>query len=486
MSASRVSAVTLGLASVLAMHSAAATNGYMSHAYSPAAKGMAGAGEAALPQDSLSMVGNPAGLTKVGRRLDAGLAWFSPSRKYEGVTPNPATGAYAPIGGGTTGTGEVESRNNDFVVPNFGYVHPLDANSALGVAVVGTGGMNTDFRSTETLGNLGTYGGNNGCANPPHYPTARPCGPQIPGTRMLGGGNTGVNLAQLDIALGYARNVMDNLSIGGSFIIGYQTVEVRGVGAFQGFTQTFTQSLIANQQQSANSPNDLTDRGSDSTWGYGFQIGGLWAINPQWDLGLSYRTKMYMSTFSKYKDLFAEGGDLDMPAVGTVGLAFKPNSQLTLAFDVQQIWYSDIPAIGNTNTLAQTCNLTGNFAGYEANTCLGGSNGAGFGWRDMTILKFGIQYALNETLTLRGGYSHGNHPVSATEIAFNTITPAVIEDHWTLGATYLMQKRYELTFWGMYAPEETLKGAGAFTGGQAPSIAMKQFELGVNFGWRFN
>ena len=38
----------------------------------------------------------------------------------------------------------------------------------------------------------------------------------------------------------------------------------------------------------------------------------------------------------------------------------------------------------------------------------------------------------------------------------------------------------------MYAPEETVKGPGAFTGTQAPEIKMHQYELGVNFGWLFN
>jgi long-chain fatty acid transport protein len=104
----------------------------------------------------------------------------------------------------------------------------------------------------------------------------------------------------------------------------------------------------------------------------------------------------------------------------------------------------------------------------------------------MTVLKLGIQYALNDTLTLRAGYSHGNSPVVGSQVAFNTLAPAVIEDHWTIGATYRMAKNYELTFWGMYAPEETVSGPGAFTGTQAPSIAMEQYEIGVNFGWLFN
>ncbi len=142
MSASRFAACSAGLASVLVLTTAQATNGYMSHAYSPSAKGMASAGESALPQDSLSIVGNSVGLVRLGQRVDMGLAWFSPHRDYLGLTPNAATGAYAPIGSGSgngtgtgTGTGKVESRNNDFIVPSLGYSRPLDAKSAFGIAL---------------------------------------------------------------------------------------------------------------------------------------------------------------------------------------------------------------------------------------------------------------------------------------------------------------------------------------------------------------
>ena len=500
---SKVIAIAVGLACAAAVPVAQATNGYMSHAYSPAAKGMAGAGEAALPQDSLSLVGNPAGLTAVGQRLDFGAAWFSPQRRYKGVTPdynhalNPG-GALAPIGGGPDGTGEVDSENTDFLIPNFGYTHPLDAQSAVGVALFGNGGMNSDWRSKDTLsfpglGNLGTFGGNNPFANPPHYQLPDGSfGPQIPGTSRIGGGNAGVNLEQLGLSLGYARDVSETLHLGAALLLAYQSLEVKGVGAFQGFTQTFTQSFIANRGAGAVSPGNLSDNDASESYGWGVQLGAIWDINPMFSLGASIRSKMYMSEFDEYSDLLAEGGDFDMPAVGTIGLAFRPNKQLTVAFDVQQIWYGDVDSIANDNELAQKCNLAAAFGPtpdgsiYDASSCLGGDDGAGFGWRDMTILKLGIQYALNDQLTLRAGYSHGNSPIVGSQVAFNTLAPGVIEDHWTLGATYKMTKDYELTFWGMYAPENTVKGPGAFTGTQAPEISMNQYEIGINFGWLFN
>ena len=53
----RIAILALSLTSS-AVH---ATNGYMSHGYGTTSKGMAGAGSA-LPQDTLSVFNNPAGL----------------------------------------------------------------------------------------------------------------------------------------------------------------------------------------------------------------------------------------------------------------------------------------------------------------------------------------------------------------------------------------------------------------------------------------
>lgn len=487
----QLSALALACSALIPV--AHATNGYMSHAYSPTAKGMAGAGEAAMPQDSLAIVANPAGANQLGRRADAGLSWFSPVREYKGVTPNPATGAFAPIGGGLDGTGTVTSENTDFLIPGFGYVQPIDDVSAFGIAIFANGGMNTDYRSRDTLMGLGTFGGNNGLANPPAYQPPDPrAGMQVPGTSVQGGGNAGVNLEQLGFSFAYSRAVTDNLSLGASFLLGYQTIEVKGVGAFQGFTQTFTQSMIASQTMSGISPGNLSDNGKDSAWGYGFQLGALWDVNPMFSVGASYRTKMYMGKFDKYSDLFAEGGKFDLPAVGTIGIAVRPNDRLAFAFDVQQIWYSDIPSVANDNNLAEKCDLGAAFgqpsapgAVYDGRYCLGGTKGAGFGWDDMTVFKLGVQYAVNDKLKLRAGYSHGEGVIDGSQVAFNTLAPATPEDHFTIGASYLVKDNFELTFWGMYAPEDTVKGPGAFTGGQVPEIKMHQYELGVNFAYLF-
>ena len=65
-------------------------------------------------------------------------------------------------------------------------------------------------------------------------------------------------------------------------------------------------------------------------------------------LGATYQSKTKMSKFSKYAGLFADQGNFDIPANYGVGIAVKAAPETTVAFDVEQIQYADVPSVGNT------------------------------------------------------------------------------------------------------------------------------------------
>ena len=125
--------------------------------------------------------------------------------------------------------------------------------------------------------------------------------------------------------------------------------------------------------------------------------------------------------------------------------------------------------------------------GYTSH-CLGGSKGIGFGWRDMTVYKFGAQWAMRPDLTLRAGYSYGKQPVPSDGVLFNVIAPAVIEHHFTLGLTKELNKRTEISLAAMYAPKSDLDCGCSLPlsgGPESINIAMEQWELELSFGLRF-
>ncbi|MFC1844439.1 OmpP1/FadL family transporter [Thermodesulfobacteriota bacterium] len=430
-----ITAAALGL-TIGFVATASATNGYFSHAYSIKSKGMAGAGVAA-PLDAMAPASNPAGLTEVGDRLDVGLSIFNPNREYN-VAGDPFTMSDPNDFGLALGT--VESDSEFFFIPNIGWSKQLNDKSAIGIAMYGNGGMNTDYSPNPITGN--TF----------YDPISD---------------NTGVDLMQLFIAPTYAHKLSEKHSLGITPIIGVQFFEARGLLAFSPYSSD---------------PANLTNKGHDTSFGFGARVGYLGKITDQFNIGLSYQSKIYMDELDDYAGLFAEQGDFDIPANWTIGLAFMPTPTVTLALDVQQIYYSDVNSIANS------------MLATLAPGSLGTDNGPGFGWDDMTIVKLGLQWARTEKWTYRFGYSYGEQPISASsanpldnDIIFNILAPGVIEQHASFGLTYTFANKSELDFSLTYALEKDVTGPNFMdqTDAQIVTLTMNQWEVGIGYSWKF-
>ncbi|VAW95095.1 putative facilitator of salicylate uptake [hydrothermal vent metagenome] len=443
--------ITLGL---FVNSSVNATNGYFAHGYGTKNKGLAGGG-VALPQDAMISATNPAGLVFVEERLDLGVGLFSPVRSYSvtadtaGVPDGAACGANCPftIGGNATSQ-SIDSENELFLIPHFAMNWALGAQAGVGVSLYGNGGMNSEYQGGQAQHNNGL-----GTAV------------TTPGT--FGAGTAGVNLEQLFLNATYSRKMSANSSWGASAIAAYQRFEATGLATFGGFSTDAT---------------NLSNNGVDDSFGVGWKLGIQGEILRGLTLAASYQSKIDMSEFDKYKGLFAENGDFDVPATWTAGLAFTATPNNVVTFDVQRIEYSDVAAIANPmNNLISTSGCIGGNTSY----CLGGANGGGFGWRDMTIYKLGWQWAATQNWTIRAGYNHGKQPIAASEVVFNILAPAVIEDTVTLGFTWDVSKTSEINFSFMHGFEKTVTGANPLNPTQEISITMYQNEAEMSWGWKF-
>jgi long-chain fatty acid transport protein len=424
-----------------------ATNGYFSHGTSVAEKGLAGAG-VAFSQDTLAAANNPAGMFWQGARYDIGAALFSPRRKYKAtggpaLPPGTACGANCPFSIGD-GNQKKDSENEAFLVPQFGYNWVINEESTIGISVFGNGGMNTEYNGGTAI--LGTPTGTNA---------------QLPGT--FGDGTAGVDLSQLFLATTYARKIGDASSVGISGIIAYQRFKAKGLGNFGAFSQD---------------SDNLSNNGYDYSSGFGVRLGFQSEITPGVRIGAAYQPKINMQEFDDYSGLFAEDGDFDIPSNFTVGLAIDIGETGVFVLDVQRINYEDVDAISNSiSPLTDgSCALGGTGDG-----CLGGSDGAGFGWEDMTIVKVGFQWQTGIKNTWRLGYSTGDQPIPDDESLFNILAPGVIEEHFTAGYSRQLDDKSSINFAAMYAPSKSVKGTNPFDPTQEIEIEMDQYELAISY-----
>ena len=294
---------------------------------------------------------------------------------------------------------------------------------------------------------------------------------EAPGT--FGAGRTGVDLMQLFVNVSYAWQADDNLNLGVSLIGAVQRFRAQGLAPFANVSLD---------------PERLTDNGHDMSYGFGLKVGLTYDVSDDFSFGLSYQTEQAMSEFDDYAGLFAEGGDFDLPATYTVGIAYDIAEDMTFMVDYQGILYEGVPSVSNpiSNLVDGSCFDALNntlFSGMPSPAsgtgCLGGSNGAGFGWNDMDVIILGLEHRDGND-TYRYGLSITDQPIDPSEVNFNLIAPGVIEYHLSFGYTTLIDGD-EWTFFGMYMPSEEVTGTSLFDPGQTISFKMHQFELGFAF-----
>jgi long-chain fatty acid transport protein len=423
---------TLRAAALLALGSAMlpahATNGYFSHGYGIKAKGMGGAG-LAVAQDAFAGANNPAQAMFAGDRMEGGIDLFMPKREMS-----------RSFSGMPLGT--VESGRNNFLIPELGYNKILSNKLALGITVYGNGGMNTTYP-----------GGTTDCSG---------FGGMASSNALCGMGQLGVDLTQLVVAPTVAYQFSPGHSVGVSPLLVYQQFSAYGLQMFQMTPGASTD------------PAHLTNNGHDSSSGIGLRLGYMGKLSDTVSLGASYSPKVNMSRFKDYAGLFAGQGDFDIPENYGLGVAFQVTPTVQILADYNHISYSKVASVGNP-------------VGFN----MGASNGGGFGWKDVDVLKIGVQWAMNAATTLRFGFNRGTNPVTAANITPNILAPGVMQTHLTLGGTHAMSPKSELSWSFMYAPSVSVTGPSLFNGllqsGTAiqETVKMRQMSLGIQYGMKF-
>jgi long-chain fatty acid transport protein len=299
----------------------------------------------------------------------------------------------------------------NFYIPEIGFKHSISTNWDFALAVYGNGGMNTDYA-------------------------------YVPG---FGPNHIGVDLDQVFIAPTLVYKLTEKHAFGISPIFALQRFRAYGLQNF-----------------------GVNDNGYDYSYGGGVRIGYTGKLTDWLTVGATYQSEIFATRFDKYSGLFAEQGSFDIPANVAVGFAVKPQKQVTFAFDVERIFYSDIKSVGNNLAFTQP----------------GADNGPGFGWRDVTAIKTGIAYDVTKTLRLRVGYNYSTQPIPDSQTYFNVLAPGVVQHHVTAGVTWQFARDFELSVFYAHAFEQQVTGSGSLYGPETNyNLRMSQESVGVSLGW---
>lgn len=448
-------------AACMAAFPAFATNGYFLPGSGFRSQGMGGVG-IAYGRDSLSIAANPANIVNTGMRGDLGFAIFNAERS---AAAGEAAGQVSPF----FFNGSTESNSKYFIVPEMGMTIPLTESVYAGMAVVGAG-LGTNYPTNFYKITIGTT---------VHQRIDEPIG---------------IEMFQMQVPITVGYKVNETHSVGAALVLAETRFRAYGLGAFKAFDMP---QPVGFGYPISSDPEHMTNQGFDYSYGAGVKLG--WLGNFMHDkvtLGLSYTSRTYMTKFDKYRGLFAEQGDFDIPESYGIGIAFKPKKNLVIAADVLRINYSDIASIGNRGPAASATPYPGDCEiDCNANAVLGipsisdptqelgNDQGMGFGWDDMMVYKLGVQYGVNKRLQVRAGLNYGKSPIPDDQITFNVLAPATVERHYSVGFTYRASDELEVTGTYMYvAPNSQHSPPNQNVVGQA-EIGMHQNLFAISLGW---
>ncbi len=235
----------------------------------------------------------------------------------------------------------------------------------------------------------------------------------------------------------FSWKIIDEISIGGGPILAIGSVE---------FNRNLSRTLTDLEGNRSNVT--VEDSGVTS---FGFSAGAFFNISDQWAFGINYRSRITLeaengdATFSNLPDSPLVGvtngtigfnAEIPLPAEWTIGLSYKPSEKWLLALDYVIDEWSAYE------------NLDIDFIPEGVPDSFNPRN-----YRDAIIVRFGAQYTLNNSLTLRGGYYFDETPIR--DGFFSPETPRNNSHGITAGLSFNINERIAIdaSFLYLYFPE---------------------------------
>jgi long-chain fatty acid transport protein len=415
--------------------------------------GRGGTSIAVFDNASLQLT-NPAGLAFLTQKdVDVNFSFMSPSLHFK------------------NSINDVDGESNLFPLPSAAFVIPeLAKNWTLGIGFFTTGGMGADFNLNHTL-----YTDQNGSYIQQKYHSM---------------------LATMQGGLSVAYKFNEQLSVGLTTHIVYSMMEFQMPyslnplamqGQIPGMNgMTFGQLFAAAPAQGGFGYTEVTasaNMSELSAMSFNGRIGIAYKVNDQLNLGFNYtlptsvnftggKANMdmtqqlnhafglammgYMAQNPSATQAEAQGAvmqnftnmgidmaagviadydlevELAYPQTFGLGIGYQLNDKLLIAADFEYLDWSnafDKMTLKLSNgTSANINTMMGNSGEFDMNFPLN--------WENSMLMKVGLEYLVNESLTARAGYMYGSNPVPSSTIF--PVFPAIVEQHITLGASYAL------------------------------------------------
>jgi long-chain fatty acid transport protein len=370
----------------------------------PINSAMAGASTAA-PVDFGGSYWNPAILSGLDdQEVLIGSALGLPSIHLQSSVPAGAVGGLFPP---TNRFGEARSDSGVAagLATGFSFRFADDSPLTLGVGIFGLVGGGVNFNGSYQVPILTPR-------QPPNY---------------VGVGPIFANVSLLSINPMASMQVTDRLAIGGGPLI-------------TAGTPSFNPAFFAPGPKDATGlPTFPVATNARPYWGGGFQVGLLYELNDQWNIGFSYKSPVWQERWhynASYPDLAPRriGVQASLPEIFSWGVAYKGLPRTLIDVDFRYFDYANSELFGQK------------------------VSDGGLGWRSVFAVALGTQYQATDRLTLRAGYLYNTNPIPNPVTLFNAQAPGILTNMLTLGASYDVTEDVTFSLAWMHGFRNSIEG----------------------------
>ena len=418
--------ITAAIAVLATLNSVLFAQGTYLSSGGPVGQGFGGATTAA-PLDGISATyWNPASISDVQKQLGFGLGLVLPEMQ----TNSSAFGA--------SGTSRAEPGVS--AIPTISWVHREEGSrTTYAVGIHGVAGYRTNYASSLT--------------NPLFTPQPNTVG--TPGG--FGSIHTEAQFLQLAPMISYA--ITDNLSIGGgpTITLGDVTVDPFVFAA-------------PDDADGSGQPRYPGGTGSRMHWGGGAQFGLYYVSENFIHLGFSLKSTQRMEDF-RYNSADELGlprtlrTKMELPMILSWGAAYSGIEDLMIAVDLRYLDFKNTDFWGGS--------------GFNADGSL-----IGLGMDSVVSVSTGIQYEVNDDLTVRCGYMYTENPFPSEATMIAAAAPLFYQHQVSVGLTKNLSKAASVHVAYTYYPTSSMTGPIVTAAGTIPgtSVTTRAFVHMLNIG----
>lgn len=467
MNARRTFSTFTFLAAVASASTAFATNGMNLEGNGPQATAMGGA-SMAFDNGTAAVMNNPATLSLMeeANRLDLAVGMLGPDI----TATNNTIGQSA------------DSQSTAFWMPALGYAHRAGG-MVFGLGVFGQGGMGCEYLPDSWRG-LGF-----GLENRTEVSIGRAILPfAIKVTDKL----------HLAASIDFVWAGMDlKMAMGGAqffdLIDPTQQVFGQAGGTLVQSLGQILQTLPAGTSVDYahfNFSNSSDFTGEAKGYGWAGKLGVVYEVSSDLTFGLTYHSQTSLSDLESSNaqvsfqlDIPGMGPypqtlngeiaviDFEWPAMLAGGVAYRPSPKILLAFDLKQVFWSEVMDNFKMRFVSSDDASNGQLAGQVLDALLYQD------WSNQTVFALGGAYKLTDQWTIRAGYNSGSNPVSSQYL--NCLFPAIVQSHLTGGFGYAWSGSSSIDFSVVYGLNST------DTSGYNVTVEHSQLNFQFMYSYRF-